>query len=190
MIEIIDYNMDYKRIWQVIKEVGQQGELTDILEIGCGGGRFEKFLRQHGFNAFGLDFNSDLDKEGIEEGYLFRLNAHYIGKHFGDRLFDVIFTNGVMNEGATIKIIMDQPGGILLGFQNLVEFNRECTLTNIEKILKSGFDQLKPGGFFLAHEHMNNPDDILCFDEILANQLGYSVVRYTPKEAVLKKPLN
>ena len=187
MVDIIDYDEDYNRIWQIIGKLGEQRKLTDILEVGCEWGSFVGFLRQQGFNAFGIDFNDNLGKEGIKEGYLLKLNACHIGRHFGDRLFDMVFTNGVMCEGAIMETIMDQ-GGTLLGAQGLVDFIHKYAPANVKNILEAGFGQLKSGGFFLAHEYLDHPDDTLCFDETLASRVGYSVLSYTPKEAVLQKP--
>lgn len=57
-LQVFDYEDDVKRMHAWIKD--QEYEVKNILEVGCGAGRYLKLLKDSGYRCTGIDNDSDI----------------------------------------------------------------------------------------------------------------------------------
>lgn len=187
----------YNRIYEITKQLTDQTDISNVLEIGCKWGHFVKLLREQGYNAFGIDLQGkDFIKEGVRDGYLFRSPVVDIKEVFGDNSFDLILANRTMSKDSQRATLLElDEGGRLvdeggrLDWEMLSDMVESDGKANVESILRYSYDQLGPGKFFVAVEI--GPRDTLFFSRECAEGIGYKVIKYEPpnkpQEAILQK---
>ena len=112
-----------KRIIDFINEYRKRQNLKEseinILDWGCGRGRDVLWLREHGYNAFGVDIDSEPIKNGL---YLFRKKGYDDSSllmidsesktSFPDRFFDITFSSQVFEHIRDLNKVASEIGRI------------------------------------------------------------------------------
>jgi SAM-dependent methyltransferase len=85
---------------------------VNILDWGCGRGREVLFLRERGYNAFGVDVDPEPIRNGLnlflKKGYddsLLSLINHDVRTEFPDNFFHLIFSNQVFEHVSDIELV-------------------------------------------------------------------------------------
>ncbi len=168
----------HKRINDLVQELSRSNEIKKVLDIGCGTGFFVTYLREHDYDAIGIDEDEEmLYHEGLDNGYLFDLTAENSPKYLGENAFDLVITNGVMSAASAFAVLSHKKS-----IQTALENNDIYSKTNSEKILKTAHRLIKPGKFFAAAV-----DETLSFRPEQAEKLGYKVIKYKDRESILQK---
>ncbi len=177
----------HQRLYELITARSETPSTTSILELGCSNGNFVDYLREQGYNAEGVD----IDKKAIERSnspYLHHGDITCLDDVFRERKFDLVVATGVFNTGTQIYYLFREE--LDMDKKVTVETtpeHEEATLENIEKILKSAFKHLTPGGFLITVDNIML-GDYTAFTPETATNIGYIVKHYARQEAILQKP--
>ena len=183
----------YEKMFEIVMELDKSSDITDTLEIGCGGAGFVEFMRENGFNSYGIDIDeSELDGDGMRKGYLIHLNGGALAHHFKDKKFDLILANSVMSYEAT-RVGMAHRYG--LESEKVPESLRtgitgQVADFNPRAILESSLNQLRPKGYFVSvnNEWAYHGPETGTITEELAENIGYKTILFNPTDIVLQKP--
>jgi len=182
----------YQRMFEMISGLYLKYQLRTVLELGCDVGHFVGFLREQGFLAEGIDGKLDTYRDDLRN-FLHQGPITDIRKVFGDRQFDLIVGQGVVCFGSQFDYSYGKRSNlgylVLLSVtDSQVKKQLEGNVKEkIEFILKSSFNQLTPGGLFVACENIAITDRI-GFTQETAKKLGYEILVYGKQEAILQKP--
>ncbi|HEY0677600.1 MAG TPA: class I SAM-dependent methyltransferase [Chitinophagaceae bacterium] len=81
----------------MIKDVGS----SRILDIGCGSGKFIRYLRSKGYNAFGLEPSTALFNEFLKDDYFFfNEDVRTFINRDAPKIFDIIIVSDVLEHVA------------------------------------------------------------------------------------------
>ncbi len=85
-----------------IEEISNKRKIDKVIDIGCGGGRYSRYLNSHGYNVLAVDKYKEmafsLEKENIEF-----VQANMDNIPTSSEIFDIILSIGVIHN-ATTKI--------------------------------------------------------------------------------------
>jgi SAM-dependent methyltransferase len=186
-----DHNTRYEYILRIIRELETGRRISDVLEIGCKNGKFVRELRNLGYNAHGIDMSSThLVPVGVREGYLHHLAVYQVPEHF-DYNFDLMFACRVMCKEATLDWLAQDPmnrervritASVIPG--GLQEIIGDITKGNNQSILDVAAQKLDKGGYLVATE---TGYDILHLDAAQIQRTGLTIVRFQPREMVLRR---
>ena len=185
----------YSNLHRRVEELSKQYSIRSVLDLGCGPGYYVGFLSSSGYDAYGIDVGEDKFlaefKERLKTGDITALRDA-----FGDRLFDLIVSHNTLTVDPILFHMMGGTNSPQLGILNLRMLERQPSIfwevrgsarKVVDLTLESAFDQLNQGGFLVSCEE-GGPNDKVDFSRQTAERIGYRVLVYQQREAVLQKP--
>jgi len=155
-----------------------------LLDIGCGNGYFVKEMRKDGILAVGIDLAPRTDYRHIKKG-----DARNLAECFGNKKFDVITANGVLNSGGLLEMLMltnPEAARCLIDKKVWNKKDKDMLHDNAVAILRSCYEQLGTPGIFINSEG-NYWIDYLVYSKKDAKCLGFSPFIFQKDISVLIK---
>lgn len=185
----------YIRLYEMIAATRLEPSATSLLELGCSSGEFVNFLRSQGYNAEGVDGDSEAIESAM--GRYDSKTFHYgeltaLEDVFGNRKFDIIVSQGVFCVLSQLAYLLRYPkkrgiamksGAISHNFSQEADSQLQEV---IDKILANTHRQLTPRGLLIAREAIT-PYHRIDFSQETATKLGFVVNTYSTHEAILEK---
>jgi SAM-dependent methyltransferase len=177
----------YKFIQDNLEEMTNHSTDLSILDIGCTPGHYLEYLMAKGYDAYGIDLDMKFteysgNRERLKEG-----DSRDLKEIFADKKFDAITAQSALCVEAQIEAIVGPSWPLLPFVPEAYEIAMKAIKDTTKQIIASCFEQLKPGGLFIASEDYYTRRGFE-FTEKDARDIGYEIISYAKNKAVMRKP--